>query len=143
MVAARKRSSSSLNVSSLFDILTFVHFTSYQFVLRVFDSQSEAHFLLTFVPCLPLPRITLSLSDIFVSFTLTFLFLYFTSYQFVLRVFDSQSFLCFLLTFVPCLLLPRLTLSLSEIFFHTFTFFLCQFHSRFHFLFHKTKYAGD
>ena len=68
MVAARKMSSSSLNVNSLFDILTFVHFTSYQFVLRVFDSQSETRFLPTFVPCLPLPRITLSLSAIFFSF---------------------------------------------------------------------------
>ena len=65
MVAARKMSSYSLNVNSLFDILTFVHFTSYQFVLRVFDSQSETRFLPTFVPCLPLPRITLSLSAIF------------------------------------------------------------------------------
>ena len=45
-----------------FDILTFVHFTSYQFVLRVFDSQSESSFLLTFVPCLLLPLIALSLS---------------------------------------------------------------------------------
>ena len=68
-----------LNVNSLFDILTFVHFTSYQFVLRVFDSQSFPSFLPTFIPCLLLPRITLSLSDIFVSFALTFLFLLFTS----------------------------------------------------------------
>ena len=35
-----------------FDFLTFVHFTSYSFVLRVFDSQSGALFLPTFVPCL-------------------------------------------------------------------------------------------
>ena len=65
MVTARKGPSSSLNVNFLFDILTFVHFTSYQFVLRVFDSQSETPFLLTFVPCLPLPGITLSLSAVF------------------------------------------------------------------------------
>ena len=55
-----------------FDFLTFVHFTSYSFVLRVFDSQSELE--LSFYPHLfPVfflwPNITLSLSAFCVFFT--------------------------------------------------------------------------
>ena len=60
-----------------FDFLTFVHFTSYSFVLRVFDSQSElSRFFLTFVPCLLLllASITLSLSSLAYHHTFTFHF---------------------------------------------------------------------
>ena len=68
----------------LWILFWYSHICSHHFllmrVLRVFDSQSESSFLLTFVPCLLLPLIALSLSFLsrfLSSFPKNFLFLLF------------------------------------------------------------------